>query len=444
MIFLRWLSFIGFAIYVCKADRFNLKPNSNNRMKKESVETLIVGGGLAGLAAASTLAKAGREVLLVEKDESLGGRIQTDSYQGFLLDRGFQVLLSSYPAAREMLDLSELELHPFASGAVLALPEQLLYFGDPLREPGCLWQTLRAPVASISDKLRVGISSLAARAKTLEFQEEQAESTLEYLRSSGYSEKIIENFFRPFFSGVFLESELETPANFFRYLFQAFAKGQACLPSQGMKTIPMQLASTVPSDSIRLGVEAESVHGTTTLLSDGTSVTCRNLVLACPEEVSDRLLERRNSAGAWRSTTCCYFTGAGAEFLKNRLLLNATGKGMVNSVCVPSAISPSYAPKETPLISVSTLGAPPGDERTFLNEIRTELEGWFGSHVHQWQFLRRYSITHALPSRWGIKTKSEGPVFFCGDYTHQPSIQGALRSGKAVAEQLVASGTLSK
>ena len=48
-----------------------------------------------------------------------GGRVRTDRVDGFLLDRGLQVILTAYPEARDMLDLDALRLGSFAPGAIV-------------------------------------------------------------------------------------------------------------------------------------------------------------------------------------------------------------------------------------------------------------------------------------------------------------------------------------
>ena len=55
---------------------------------------VVVGGGLAGISAALHLQELGAEVVLLEASERLGGRIATDNIDGFLCDRGFQLINS--------------------------------------------------------------------------------------------------------------------------------------------------------------------------------------------------------------------------------------------------------------------------------------------------------------------------------------------------------------
>jgi phytoene dehydrogenase-like protein len=52
-------------------------------------------------------------VKIIEASDRAGGRIKTDSVNGFRLDRGFQVLLTSYPEAQMLLDYKALQLKTF-------------------------------------------------------------------------------------------------------------------------------------------------------------------------------------------------------------------------------------------------------------------------------------------------------------------------------------------
>ncbi len=71
---------------------------------------VIVGAGLAGLSCARQLLQSGVDVLVLEAQDDVGGRVRTDLVDGFRLDRGFQVLQTAYPEARRQLDYQALRL----------------------------------------------------------------------------------------------------------------------------------------------------------------------------------------------------------------------------------------------------------------------------------------------------------------------------------------------
>src|ERR671912_575277 len=79
-------------------------------------EVVVVGAGLAGLSVATRLVAAGRDVHVVDAAAAPGGRLSTTRIDGFLVDRGFQVLNTGYPRVAD-LDLPALELGWFLTGA---------------------------------------------------------------------------------------------------------------------------------------------------------------------------------------------------------------------------------------------------------------------------------------------------------------------------------------
>ncbi|MFY2858845.1 NAD(P)-binding protein [Mycobacterium sp. THU-M104] len=77
-------------------------------MGDDDVEVLVIGAGLAGLRCAGLLAAAGREVRVWEGGDDVGGRVRTDVIDGFLCDRGFQVLNPAYPELAACVDIAGL------------------------------------------------------------------------------------------------------------------------------------------------------------------------------------------------------------------------------------------------------------------------------------------------------------------------------------------------
>ncbi|MFZ4108806.1 MAG: FAD-dependent oxidoreductase, partial [Candidatus Planktophila sp.] len=75
----------------------------------ESFDFIVVGAGLAGINAALTLQNAGREVLIIDANDKPGGRIATDKVDGFLCDRGFQLINARYPSLAELNVIEEID-----------------------------------------------------------------------------------------------------------------------------------------------------------------------------------------------------------------------------------------------------------------------------------------------------------------------------------------------
>src|SRR5579875_1332057 len=118
---------------------------------------IIVGGaGLAGLTCARHLSRAGLSVLVLEAADRPGGRVSTDRHpEGFLLDRGFQVLFTAYPAVQRELDLAALRPRRFLPGALLVKGGRRYPLADPRRQPGWLAASASNPLIPLTDKWRV-------------------------------------------------------------------------------------------------------------------------------------------------------------------------------------------------------------------------------------------------------------------------------------------------
>lgn len=411
---------------------------------RDSPEVIVVGGGLAGLCCALRLHEAAVPVQLLEAGSRVGGRIQTDLIEGFRLDRGFQVLLTAYPEARRMLDYATLDLHPLEPGAWIYFRGGLHRLDDPWRHPLTALGALLSPVAPLSDKLRVSRLRSRVMAGPVEALLERPEtSTLDALRSDGFSDVMIERFFRPFLGGVFLEGDLRTSSRMFEFIFRMFATGEATLPAAGMGAIPAQLAGRLPADSLQTRARVTAVQRGSVQLAQGDQVSARAVVVATDATAAAHLLGT-GPAPSFRSTTCLYFAAEDPPIDEPKIILDGEEGGPVNHVSVPSVVAPSYAPPGAALISANLLGEPGDSDDTLEDEVRSQLRRWFGREVNGWRHLRTYRIHQALPELGphGLSDGSRSPrlrpgLYLCGDYCETPSIQGAMLSGRRAAEAVL-------
>ena len=404
---------------------------------------IIVGAGMAGLSCALHLHAAGLNLRLIDSSDGVGGRVRTDVVNGFLLDRGFQVYLDAYPETGALLDLKVLNLRKFEPGALVFNGKQLKRLMDVFRRPASAWASATAPIGGFIDKLRVGLMRIQILASSLEQIANRDDRTTEsYLRGRGFSEAMIDSFFRSFYGGIFLESELRTSSRMFEFTFKMFGQGSATLPAKGMGEIPKQLAARLPFDSITLNQRVVSVDSNSVTLSSGERIHGRAVVLATNAAVVGQLLpELESEMPEWRSVTNLYFYAPSSPLKESIICLNGSGEGVVNNVCVLTDASPDYSPDERALISVSLLGLHPEEELP--GKVQQELMGWFGECVDQWCHLRTDLIPEALPEQIPKAHKDKAGftqqkgLFVCGDHATSASIEGAVISGKRVAEAIL-------
>jgi phytoene dehydrogenase-like protein len=417
----------------------------------EKTEVVVVGAGLAGLACARDLVEAGRDVRLLEASDGVGGRVRTDQVDGFLLDRGFQVLLEAYPEVRGRIDLDALELRRFYPGALVRAEGGFHRMADPGLEMGDALRSIGAPVGNLGDKLRVARMRQAMSGGNAErFLDEPAGSTEAFLRKEGFTDQMLDRFFRPFFGGVLLDPGLEVSARLFRYYFRIFSDGATALPARGMGALATELAAPLPAGTLRLNTRVTRVEPGAVETREGHRIEAEAVVVAVEGPEAARLLDGRVNDPGSRAVTCLYFSAPESPVDEGILVLNGEGPagGPVNNLAVLSDVAPSYAPADRALISVTVVdGARDGDgssgtaERAGLESaVRRQLRGWYGPQVSGWEPVGYYRIPHAQPLQTPGRmdpprrpVRLEEGLYVCGDHRENASLNGALASGGRAA-----------
>lgn len=383
---------------------------------------VIIGAGLSGLAAALELEAAGEQALILEASDRIGGKLKTDLVNdAYRLDLGFQVLLPAYPELRRFPDLeSALELCYFGSGARLQMNGGSVLMANPLRHPLHLFTTALGRYGTLKDKLLVlRLQTEVQRGDAEHLLASASGSTLEYLRGYGFSEQMISSFWQPFFAGIFLESELNTAAGFFRYLTRMFATSPVAVPRFGIGEFPQFLAKKLNRSEIRLSSPVQTINGSVIELQSGEKIRARAVVHETQGHTGP------SDAGPFGRVTSLWFRAPEPPFEGAWLSLNARvplQKRLINHVAVLSNVSRDYALKGDALICVNVVEKLGVDPKAVLAEA-TE---WFGPEVAQWFLLRVDEIARAFP------------LYVNRTDADTPSQQGALARGRRAAERVLA------
>ena len=410
----------------------NLSKNQSNQSR-----ILIVGAGMAGLACAVSLREADVPFLLFDRGDEVGGRVRTDEVNGYRFDRGFQVLLTAYPEAQRFLDYEKLELGACYPGSKVWFDNHFHRVADPFRHPMDGVKSLLTPIGSLGDKLRVGLMRLGLLSS--KSMPDQC-TTLTGLCEMGFSDSMIDRFWKPFMRGVFLENELSTTIRKFEETFRFFSQGNTVLPRKGIGEIPLQLAGQLPKENILLETEISKVNTESVESADGRKWMGKGVVLATEDFHANQLLGLDEREANWNSVDCLYFSLPLADLPSNEpiLYLDGSGDGPINNLTFVSTLC-DCAPDGHALASVSVIGEKELGLEEIARQATKQLSQWFGGKVKGWKYLKGYRIRKAVPScpnHPSPKPALNG-VYRCGDYFGLPSIDAAMRSGRLTAESII-------
>ena len=383
-----------------------------------SSDVLIIGAGLAGLSAAISLQEAGRDVQIIESSDRPGGRVTSDIIDGFICDRGFQLVNANYPALQSLDVIKEIDFIRAPRVIEVSLGNDRRALGDPRVAP---WTALDKATGTIPEKLSL-LRFLASTSK-------ENQSVEDALKTSG---SVYVRALRPFLQGVFLTDPKNVDARYGQSIIKSFVTGAIGVPRKGVAELSKALASRVRS--ITYGVQANSLEGKVIKTSVG-DFNAATVIVATDATTATQLLgltEVPRMAGCitWYHAVTNNPSGNG------RLVVDGQNRGPIINSIVISDISASYAPLGQHLVSTTTdLGATESDVRRHLSLI-------WGMSTHDWQLIAKYEIPAALPIQnvgraltQAVKVSEN--VFVVGDHRAVPSQQGALFSGRLAAELIL-------
>lgn len=384
---------------------------------------IVIGAGITGLNAALTCQRSGRDVLLLEASDRVGGRIKTDFISGYQLDHGFQVINPAYPEVKR-LNL-KLQLQTMEAGVKVATAEKNFIVADPFRNSKNLFSTLRAPIGSIKSKSSL-ITYLLKKPLdgTANFEAE--------LNSQGVSGPLYEKVIRPFMRGVLLGELDQVDPQVGRELLKFFAKGTRGIPLNGAQALPDLLAKQI--DKLNLNESVVSISGRT-VTTDQKSYTAKKIIVAIDGANAGNLIPEVTPPRFNLSTTW-YFATADKVIADNFLMVDGEGRGPIVNLIALDQICSTFAPAGMQLLSITTLI--PCNE----NEVKAHLRLLIGKLPNDLQLIKEYQIPRSLPAftpnyiRPNFQQISD-ELFIAGDYLCAPSQNGALMSGRFAAEAAI-------
>ena len=427
----------------------------------ERRDCVVVGGGLAGLAAAFRLVSAGRSVTVLERAQDLGGRARSTDVAGVPADLGFQSIFTAYAEASRFLSdigLRGRDLVAFGRGAVL--------------HDGIDWQQMQLSPRALrrfrafttGDVVRLGRLATEVRTQSctaLLSSDAQYETMEDHLRRRGFSGGAIEGFFRPLFGVITLDRDLHSDAGYFRFLMRMLVEGRAAIPVEGHGMIAAWAAAAIRQRGGRVRTGAEVTRLTMGAdgradgveLADGTHVLAANVVVAAEAPAARELLAPVDAECAARLavtpagvTTLVY--ALDRSFHRGRtIVLNAApgdARPRVDLVCQESNLTRPDAGAPYVLLATSVHdGEEAPDVAALEGEMARVAGRWnpgydWGRHSRLAEVVVHPYAQFRVPP--GVRRDLPGPrtrvanVLLAGDVTHHPSIEGAVASGNAAAD----------
>jgi phytoene dehydrogenase-like protein len=381
---------------------------------------VVIGAGLAGLSAALTLQDAGHPVTVIEGADRAGGRIATDVIDGFILDRGFQLLNLNYPEIKRLGLAKELDFKTAPRTVGICVGSERFVIGDPRQ----------APLSVFSSKTGT-LKEKASFLKYLAFRpafHEDVQSHLLRCGTGGFYDRVL----KPFLQGVLLTDPSQVSAVTGREIIGSFISGNSGIPANGIGIFSQTLAEKITD--LRLNTQVEEIRGNRVLTNQGELVATK-IILATDLTTAAQLLDADRVSPLISATTWYHATDAaptdGAE-----LILDAEHRGPVVNSLVISNLSTNYAPLGQNLISSTTI------THASEAEVRRHLALMWGSSTANWRLIAKYELKAALPlfapGRTNAKSSKVNETIYCaGDYLSAPSQNGALMSGRLAAQELM-------
>lgn len=405
-------------------------------------DVVVVGAGLAGLAAARHLVRAGRDVVVLEAADAVGGRVRTDVVEGFRCDRGFQVINTGYPEIRAEVNLPALRPGRFTRGALMHVEGRRYRLGDPRRRPSALLEAAGAPIGSLLDKARLAVvMSWIGYAPVRSLLSAQDVPARAALRRRGVPDVAIERVLKPFLAGVLLEEDLLTSSRFVDLMLRMFVRGDNVVPGHGMQVLPEQLAHGL---RVHLGTRVEQVAPDAVIVTGGERVAAGAVVVAADSDGAAALV-CGGSRRPWKSVTTFWHATDTDPLGEPTLLVDVDG-GLVNNTVVVTAAAPTYSADGRALIATSLVGAKGAHPAEVEPAVRRRLGELYGVNAAGWQLITTTRVAKALPDmaaphRFARPPRVDG-VWVCGDHRDTSSLQGALYSGRRVAAHVLSADSV--
>lgn len=395
-----------------------------NSAHAQHADVVIVGAGVSGLAAAHHLIAAGVTVIVLEGADDPGGRMATETVDGFRLDRIGQLLNTAYTEPARTPGLEGLVLKPFAPGALVHSEGRTLRAGA--------LTPARALTSGSLDQARIG----AALARLAALPEERLLARPERTAHAALSSRSLGTTLRPLLAALLRDPALTTSSRVADLALRTFARGRLAVPEGGAATLPALLAAALPPGTVRTGVRVRSLATNLVGTEEHGDFSCRSAVLATGARAAAELLPGLR-VPAFHQVTVMHHATTTPLASDGSLLLDGDPDWPVAHTAVMSAVDPTRAPAGRSLVTTTVLGPPP-PART----VASRLARLYETATQDWELLAVHHTPEAVPAmpppqdtRRTVRVLAG--LYVCGDHRDTNTVEGALRSARRVAAALL-------
>ena len=404
------------------------------------IDVLIIGAGFSGLSAAFYLQRKGLQVKVLEGLSQPGGRARSENIDGYTLDRGVHFYHNSTTELAKIIDTQSLGLKNTYPGYLLNYKGEFSLFTNPLYQTLDTVSTALAKNATFSDKLR--LFGLYAKLKTSSYNKiikEQDASTFQFLSKSGFSNKLIDSFFRPLLAANIFDYNLQSSSRFSKLYLKSLFQDHVALPKKGIGSIAKKIAEQLNENTIVYNTKVKKVVENGVELLNGEIIYAKKIIIATNAIDANTLMCDKKMEAECTHVSTLYFSTENTPLSKPVVMLNGNnGTTLINHVFVPSVLHSEYAPGGKHLVAVNIVKEHDLDDAELEAKCLTELSEWFGLKVMDWNHIKTYHIKYAMPFKPILdevafsKAITEN-VYVCGDSLSVGSMESALRSGRETA-----------
>jgi protoporphyrinogen/coproporphyrinogen III oxidase len=427
---------------------------------------IVIGAGIAGLTAAYQIKKAGCDVLVLETNDYVGGRMANVEWEGFLVDIGAKFVTTADQTLLTLVKevgLGEQMVKSNDGLRITIYRDNKLHTADFLSIPsyfgwsGVSFKARMAMIKLLPYFLRLGKLENAyhlERASTPDVDE-----TFEQFFKEKINEEMFEYWAIPMFETMCSYKGGDISRKAFLAMMVSYLNADSMKFRDGIGVLPKAMAGYV---EVELNAQVKRID----MMRDGSgaqveyvvdgrekSSSANRVVVAVPGNHVLPLFSEPHPA--WKeffprvnySTGALHYHIAETDFqppVKGTFVPRST-KFPISSVSFEEYIDGRWLMLTDPSVYTFDMEQGPDDLARQAQEVACiifpALKGTFRAHrIFKWRDKLptfRPGYLDALKHFW--ENPQEGPVYFCGDYFDGPSTGGALYTGMECAQRVLSS-----